>query len=286
MKPFGLEGKVGAPAIIRTNPLLALYDRAFAECVVGQCDWDVIDPLLDAVSPILWDDLLGVLQSRYRGVNSSALTQFAYRASQRVPDPVLHYDLPLPMLELSIAPYRRMDRVVVSRGEVDRLNLGPKVNSIISGTVRELSMEGNLSIVEGSIADLNIHPNSYAVAARDAHLQDARLYLRLYRLVGLPDEMRSGPSMLVSGTRIRYRVNHIGAVCSPDESAAIRALYVRCLTVAGDPVAFLDEIPRLRRRFQRAHASNFQRIDDRRRSDLSTLQWLVVGGSSGAGGER
>ena len=113
MRSLGLDGRVGAPAIVKQNPLFAAYD-AFRErheawsaeppdpYCEGSCRDRRYDDLARSFLPFSWRDVLGVVQDRYVGSQDPVLYEFLRSCSNVIPDPVLVYALETPLLSVTL----------------------------------------------------------------------------------------------------------------------------------------------------------------------------------------
>ena len=145
MKPFGLEGKVGAPAIVRTNPLLRKYDEEF-----GPSDTrpSVIDRLIaESFLPFSWRDVLGVVSERYVGKADNGLTSFLRACSAVLPDRVLEYDLDTPRFDVSFEwTVRDVTRIISGSCR----NLICSRYAFITGDAEDIWLDG-FAIITGRV---------------------------------------------------------------------------------------------------------------------------------------
>lgn len=247
MKPFGLEGKVGAPAIVRTNPLCALLDRHAATLrrLDPSSDWlnDLHYSLKDQLGIVFasspapsWHDALEALQRSYDAERHPLMRilqeTYLYQVSLRVTDPVLVYDLDTPKLQVSIGREWPTTRVAVLRGTCGHLRLGADVHGIIEGLSRELSFSTGV-ILRGGMVNL-IYPCSNALCA----IADARTGDIPFARIDLHS------AVFLSKTPLRYSGMR-GAVCDPTEDRRLKGIYDRMRSYSTDPELFLEQVPLL-----------------------------------------
>lgn len=117
MKSLGLEGKVGAPAIVRTNPLLRKYDQKFAPGCWNVASDELLNAdrlVVESFLPFTWFDALDVVRERYVGAIDRTLTTFLKACALTLPDRVFTYDLDTPELDVSLELIGRAVTIVLS----------------------------------------------------------------------------------------------------------------------------------------------------------------------------
>lgn len=270
MKPIGLEGKVGAPAIVRENPLRAVYDRVSSADAYRSLLESVWRPALLAARPFTWKDALEVVQERYAGLDDRTLTEFLSATIRVLPDPVLTYDLDTPELHFRVkrqsmkglghpSPVIRYDprtrslaavpadptvditpgdrpcdmgRVVHLIGTCAYLGVSRTV-ALIDGSVRSVEVCDGLCVLRGDVTTLSILDGSFC-----AILPGGRVASDAYV-----------DGVLMSAVDLDYGTNDdtlSGSVCDPDMNDKSRALYGAVVRCADNPAQLLLANRRLR----------------------------------------
>ena len=241
MRSLGLDGVVGAPAIVRTNPLLRKYDERFVpSCERSQQD---MNRLVGSFMPFSWRDVLDVIQKRHETGNL-ALRPFVNLSTALLPDKVLVYDLDTPSLPLSIGaglsapPYR----LVMLRGSCHILSAGPGVCPIVDGSVGSLFTREGVAIIRKDLKYLSLSELSCCLYAPTGQ-HDAN-----------PVLLASGKirSALLTTAEVEYRQpSYRGSMHDPDECPDTRELCDLVLSMADDPAALLRSMRYLYDRFHR-----------------------------------
>ena len=163
MRPLGLDGVVGAPAIVRTNPLLRVYGDIFAPYT------DSRSCLLDrrsAVRPFLpfsWRDVLGVVQERYMGSPDPALTAFLSACAGVLPDRVLVYDLDTPELDVNLSRDGQDPLLSVLLGSCRYFSCQ---FGLARGAIRQVA-SGRAAVVLSSVDTLTVARDSFVLYSPD-----------------------------------------------------------------------------------------------------------------------
>ena len=304
MRPLGLDGVVGAPAIVRENPLFAAYDRFAATYNVRLLVRIDYRQTLIHAWPFTWHDVLGVVQERYAGATDTKLQEFINQSSQIIPDPVLTYDLDTPDLDITFrrqapegivwpqhlvsydpstrrlvalppdqvsagtalgSPYD-LGRVVRLRGtcRVFRVN---GATALIDGDARHVIVEDGLCVVRGRVTGVSFRSQSVC-----GILPEARVEGTLYT---------SG--LVLSAIPLIYEAHEHkvqGVVCGPADDDRIHALYRSFTAMADNPDALLLSTPRLRSRAARAtdRARKRQRQRQMDGTDPQVIPSYTLGG--------
>lgn len=277
MKPFGLEGKVGAPAIVRTNPLLKRYDEEFAPGYKGRHVF-YTELIVRSLLPFTWSDVLGVVLERYAGSADDCLSLFLTATSEAIPDRMLPYDLETPSLDVLIpSPDPFVDRLVLFRGSCKLLTTQKSVLSLIDGRTEMMIALGGVSVIRSAKECFNVWPQSsvlYApIAGTDADV------------VPLVFVERDG--VLLSSVPIDYRPGTDGVICDKDSSPDARALLDMVSRLPDDPSELLVSMVAVRDRFEALKSPDlFSDLRDRMNScsipadRLATHRRFVPGGVS------
>lgn len=283
MKSLGLEGKVGAPAIIRTNPLCALLDRHTSLLRRSNPYWpqNLRSSLKDQIGIVFgsspapsWCDALETLQRNYDTERDPFMgilqNIYLYEVSTHITDPVLVYDLETPNLGVSIGLERSAPRVVVLRGVCNRLRLDAEVYGIIEGSSDSLCFSAG-AILRGGLAN-QLHP-----------MFDALCVLADTRTTNVPFvKLDHEDALLLSKVQLQYS-GVSGAVCDPAEDPRLEDLYDRVRSCSADPEFFLEQMPSLRAMSNELFATAkqlHQRRNDRNEPDSLMIQHFTPRGAS------
>lgn len=259
MKSFGLEGKVGAPAIVKENLLLAMYDRFCRDNAHRFIIDSIWRPALIAARPFTWRDTLDVVRERYVGAEDTTLSEFITAAIRVLPDPVLTYDLETPELKFSVSrqsmkglghpspvirydPHIRslaaapadpefditpgnrpcdMGRVIHLVGTCANLYVFRNI-ALIDGFVRTTQVDDGLCVLRGDVERLVLCNDTFG-----AILPGGRVTTESY-----------ADGVLLSAVKLDYyTVPDIlaGGVCDPDMNGRSRALYGHIVRCADNP---------------------------------------------------
>lgn len=214
MRSLGLEGKVGASAIVRGNPLLRKYDEEFVP-VFNAREATPVHPsiarVIDSFLPFSWYDVLGVVRERYAGRSDEALGAFLSACARTLPNRVFTYDLDTPHLS-----------VILERHECT-------VTGVLSGSC-DLFLASGGSFITG---------HATAVWARPMVIGTGNIEnLLLYGGVGVLSPIcaphmdrgsRQGMGSLITPCASEYPIASRFYAFHPDNEPRLRALYDRAL---------------------------------------------------------
>ena len=241
MKSFGLDGKVGAPAIVRENPLLRKYDQKFAP----GCDHRPFEDdtrIVRSLLPFSWLDVLGVVQERYTVSANDCLSAFLRSASRTVPDRSLVYDLDTPSLTVRFDPSGECGvRSVVFRGSCDELSATESTRSLIDGHVRIARAYGGMLIVRRAVRALNVLSGASVLYAPIDELDAGNI----------PYASMSKGGLLLSTAPIDYFADAYGAIFDHRVSPIARDLLDLAVNMPDDPAALRDALGRANRSFRK-----------------------------------
>ena len=250
MNSFGLEGKVSAPAIVRTNPLLRKYDEEFTRrsgrpaCVEEDGFFvyrELVNELVLSFWPFSWRDVLGVVQERYQGSPDSVLSVFLESCTRLLPERVLTYDLVTP--ELSVELWNGTDPVVVMSGSCDSLVCDS--HAIVLGDAQTVYA-----------SDLTIIFSEYPVG----WLRRGRLLMREGCRTLLPTPCsgtggRNSDYVLVASELNALGFGNENKVYHPDINPVLRAAYDRALRLDPRSPTIGTEMDAILTEFRRFHYS-------------------------------
>lgn len=170
MRPLGLEGKVGAPAIVREKPLERIFSELTACCTVRTWSSDAVRQLLGSALPFQWQDVLESVQALYAYVNGKSVSA-SYRreanirlshvlgeAAGLVPERVLHYDLATPALSLSPKECgkRREGLVLSISGELEYVSCASSF-LLVRGEVESVRADSaSVAVIRGAVGFLDL----------------------------------------------------------------------------------------------------------------------------------
>lgn len=242
MKSLGLDGKVGAPAIVRINPLRAPF-TTYEDSGKRSFDDDDLSKLLSTIR-FAWSDILELIQEWYPASTSDDrsrrnLETFASCATRFLPNRLLRYDLDTPELRMTFGVSPMSERN-------DRYNNTPRIVAL-TGTLRDFHIVGNniCGVADGPIADgraeyslLIVRSSVSSLGVSDGVLVHAPL----------PDSPRSytlsSNSLLISESLMNCHANGgtgrlSGVACSPEFHPDARAIYDRAIALADRPLDLL-----------------------------------------------
>ena len=244
MRPLGLEGKVGAPAIIRENPVLKRYRRFVREnSQTPFASWDLnglarTQGEIASWGPFSWPDVVDTIGTEYSGGRNTALEYLIECASASVDDSLLLYPLDTPDMYVHLMRGKARHRIAVLQGSCAGWSCWPDVNALIRGRANRVEMSRGVVVVEDEVHDLSLHRGSIGVVSDAVSASIKSLF--------------TGRRSLTLSPRLslQYSGRGLGAVCTPSETHDIRSLSLRIFEHCEDPVA-LDTIHEefLNRRF-------------------------------------
>lgn len=229
MKPLGLESKLDAPAIVRTNPLRELF-TSYADGI-AQRAVDATEKLNDALARLecRWADVLDVISYAYPA-RRSGLGVFLFYASARCTDRTLVYDLDTPDCTLCICRHPMLHhQTVVMSGSCEYVSVsGCRSTLIVTGEAEVIRAHDGIVVVDdAAFMELDLGQSSFGVCASRKTADGAHVLL-------------GESSLLLSSTALRYRkfFHSNSAICDPTENDGFRRLYDDVLAAAREPASF------------------------------------------------
>ena len=244
MKPLGLDGKVGAPAIVRSSPLLERF-ISYADSV--EREGEVAPEKLNSALAGLeyrWADVLDVVSYTYPA-RRGCLSKFLYHASARCIDRALVYDLDTPDLSIIINPRPNHRRVVSLRGACRFLSVSGSDDLVVSGVTGLLSLGDMLSVIKGRVSSGCVCGFSSIVLSPDGTV-DELVSEKSAITINEPFSMVRNTSVVIADRPIPIGD---GFRLYTTDDPRVRTLYLDCLSAAEDPAVLLRRSRDLRWRF-------------------------------------